>query len=145
MGGKVPDTYLINTEFSYTDVQLDVVTTNKGNNSNAVVLVCQSTDSGWYEFDVSNSGTYAIYAVNASGYNELDSGNSKSIKAGLSTNLYTAICKGTELSLSINGDAVTSITDSSFNFSSGNIGIGVSSLQGLPVDVFIESLKVSQP
>jgi len=144
-GGEVPDTYLFNNNFTYTDVQLEVVATNMGNNSNAVVLVCRSTDSGWYEFDLSNSGTYDIYAVNQDGYNELTSGNSKSIKAGLSTNTYTAVCKGSELSLYINGDFVDSITDTNFNFATGSIGIGVSSLEGLPVDVAIDTLKVSQP
>jgi hypothetical protein len=147
VGDNVPAAYLYNPSFTYTDVQLDVVTTNNGNNSNAVALVCRYTESGWYEFDISNSGTYSIYAVDVvqQSFNKLAEGNSPSIKAGLSTNLYTAVCKGSELTLYVNGDLVDTITDSSFNFSAGNIGIGVSSLQGLPVDVFIESLKVSQP
>ena len=149
-GGELPITYLYNNAFSYTDVRLDMLTTNIGNNANDVSLVCRFTGSSWYEFDVSNSGSYAIYAVDVDGtvqqgYNELTSGNSVSIKSGHSTNSYAAVCKGNELSLLVNGDLVATIQDTQFKFTEGNIGVGVTGRQVLPIDVSIDSLTTSQP
>jgi len=146
-GDTIPTMYYFNENFTYTDVRIDVVTTNNGNNSNAVILICQSNEGGWYEFDVSNSGIYTIYAWDAAQqvWSELDAGNSSSIGSGLATNTYTAVCRGNDLSLFVNGELAASIVDTTFNFSEGSIGFGVSATQAVPVDLFIDSLTVSQP
>jgi hypothetical protein len=146
LDGNIAAHYLYNLDFTYANVRMDLVTTNNGNNSNAVILVCHSTDSGQYEFDISNSGIYAIYAVDAEfNYTKLASGTSAAIKSGLSTNVYTGVCKGNELSLYVNGELVETILDTTFNFGEGNIGIGVSAFQALPVEVSIDTLTVSEP
>jgi len=140
--------YLINEANSYADVKVDLMTTNDGNNSNEVGVVCQvSPDLGWYELDISNSGSYSIYAYDANNdeFTELVYGNSSSIKTGHGTNTVTAVCSGNELSLYVNGDFVDGITDTTFNYTEGNVGVVVSSSSGLPVDVTLNSLTVSQP
>jgi hypothetical protein len=147
---KIPSVLLINDAFTYTDVQVQVVATNNGNNSNGVSVVCRYSDTGWYEFRVSNAGLYAIYAYDTvgstqPGYYELFSGGSPAIQLGHATNVYTAICTGHELTLRVNDTLVKTITDTRYDFPEGKIGIGVSSPQTLPVDVQIESVTVSQP
>ena len=147
---KIPWFYLINNAFTYTDVQIEAVTTNNGNNANGVSLVCQYSDSGWYEFWLSNAGLYAIYVYDATGavqqgYSELFTGGSSAIKTGHETNVYTAICKGNELTLYVNDTPVKSITDTKFDLTEGKIGIGASSPQTLPVDLEFESVTVSAP
>ena len=149
-GDQSLTSYLMNIDYTYTDVQVDVVTTNAGNNSNGVGIVCQANENGWYEFTVSNTGLYAIYALDFNGvvqegYTELASGNFASIKTGLSTNTYTAVCSGSEISLFVNGELAETIRDTSFNYGEGNIGILVSSPFALPVDVTINSVTVSEP
>jgi hypothetical protein len=145
--GQTPSVYLINNASPYNDVQVEAVTTNNGNNSNGVDLVCRLNENGWYEFEVSNTGLYNIYAIDTpnNSYVTLGSGNSSAIKTGLAQNTYTAICKGNELTLLVNGALVTTIQETKFNFTEGRIGIGVSSLQGFPVEVSVESVKVSEP
>ena len=140
-------TYLINSEYLYTDVRIDLVATNNGNNSNDVGIVCQLNENGWYEFSISNGGSYAIYAYdeNQDEFIELSSGNSPSIKTGLSTNMYTAVCKGSEISVYINGELVETVDDTTFNYGEGQVGLEVSSLYNLPVDVVINSVAVSEP
>lgn len=140
----------MNESFTYTDVQLDVVTTNNGNNPNGVNLVCQYNDSGWYEFSIANSGLYSIYAADISlsatpTYNTLFSGGSGAIKSGLETNTYTVVCRGNELNLSINGTLVKTLIDTEYNFKEGKIGFGASSPEMLPVDIQFDSLSVSIP
>jgi 3-keto-disaccharide hydrolase len=143
----LPTIYYVNENFTYTDVQVDVVTTNNGNNSNAVVLVCQINEGGWYEFNVSNSGIYSIYVWDAAqeAWSELDAGNSSSIGSGLATNTYTAVCRGSDLSLFVNGELAANVVDTTFNFSEGSIGFGVSATQAVPIDLSIDSLTVSRP
>src|SRR5688572_33458054 len=64
---KIPWVQLINNDFNYTTVEVEVVTTNQGNNANGVSVFCQYTDSGWYEFVVSSAQLYEIYGFNAVG------------------------------------------------------------------------------
>jgi hypothetical protein len=128
---------------------VEVVAANTGNSDNGVSLVCRYSDSGWYEFRISNGGKYSIYAfgpggtILQSGY-ELENGGSPLIHTGKATNVYAAICKGNELSLEINGNREIT-TPTKYDFPGGNIGIGFSSPNKLSVDVEIESVKISEP
>lgn len=147
---KLPSVLFINNAFTYTDVQVEAVTTNNGNNANGVSLVCRYSDRGWYEFSLSNAGLYSIYAYDATApeqerYDELINGGSPAIKFGHVTNTYTAICQGNELTLLANDTPVKTITDTAYNFTEGMVGIAVSSPELLPVDVKIESVTVSEP
>ena len=144
-----PWAYLINNAFTYTDVKLEAVVVNNGNNSNGISLVCRYSDAGWYEFRVSSNGNFSIYAFGPGGEilnegNELSNRGSTAIRIGKETNIYTAVCKGNELSLEINGNPVESVI-AKYDFPEGNIGVGFSAPQNLPVDVELESVKVSRP
>jgi hypothetical protein len=145
----LPWAYLINNAFKYADVQLEVVTTNLGINANGVSLVCRYSDSGWYEFRISNNGKYSIFAfgpggtVPQGGYELADAG-SPAIHTGNAKNVYTATCKGNQLTLEINGTLVAK-PNARYDYPEGNIGIGFSSPQNLPVDVEFEFVKISEP
>jgi hypothetical protein len=144
--GDEPSAYLINNAFQYADVQLEVVVTNAGNNSNGISLVCRYGDSGWYEFTISNDQTYSIYVLGPDGAALQGGGpfGSKKILSGKEKNIYTATCKGNELSLAINGTTIETI-QTKYDFPEGKIGIGFSAPKNLPVDLQFESLKISQP
>ena len=147
---QIPRIYWVNEAFTYTNVQVDAVATNNGNNPNGINLICQYNDYGWYEFSIANSGLYSISAINTrlspiQAYTTLFSGGSNAIKAGFETNTYTIVCKGNELSLSINGTLVKTLVDTQYNYTEGKIGIGASSPEMLPVDIQFDSLSVSIP
>jgi len=142
--------YLINNDYSYTDVKVDAVVTNQGNNANGISLICRYSDIGWYEFVVSSSGTYKVFVVDNqgvvnSGYNELAYGGSEGIKTGFQTNTYGIVCKENQLTLLVNNKEEIAITDRRFKLPEGKIGIAVSSPLKLPVHVDFETLTVSQP
>ena len=140
-----PWAHLINDSFSYNDVQLEAVVTNNGNNGNGVSLICRHSDKGWIEFTVSNNQSYSIFVYDASG-EALQGGaaGSSKIPAGKGTNVYTATCKGDELSLSVNGNFIHSIKTNR-GLPEGNIGIGFSAPTNVPTDVEIESLNIREP
>lgn len=147
---RVGQFYLINDAFSYSDVKVEAVVTNRGNNSNGVGLVCRYSDIGWYEVQVSNSQKFAIFVVDSiglvsQGYNEVFTGESSAIQSGPSTNVYTMTCKGNVISLTVNGELLGTFEDTRFGLSDGKIGLSVWSPQTLPVIVDIETLTVSAP
>ena len=148
---KLARYYLINDNFTYADVKVEAVVINRGNNTNGVSLVCRYSDVGWYEFLISNSGTYSIYAVDRagivnSGYNQIDLGTSGLIKSGPgAVNVYAIACQGQELSLYINQELVDTITDVKFQFQEGKVGLGVSSPEKLPVKIEFDSFSVTKP
>jgi len=147
---KVPRFYLVNPAFDYSSVQMEITTTNYGNNANGVSLVCNYDGTNWYEFTISNAGLYSINAYDPTatalqGYIQLAGGGSGAIKSGQATNVYRAICNGSELTLYINDTLVKTLVDTKYNLTGGKIGLGVSSPQALPVEVSFESLTVSEP
>ena len=147
---KVPSVLLVNKEDTYTDVELEAVVTNNGNNANAAILACRVGENGWYGFEISSGGTYAIKAVDTTGklkdgYKILADGGSTTILYGKVTNVYRAVCEGNELSLFINDTPIEVITEDKFNFAEGYIGIGAASPEKLPVDLQFDSIKVSLP
>jgi len=143
--------YMFNNAFDYEDVRVDVRADNRGKNNNNISLICRyDPDTGWYEFNISNNGLYDIYyaEVTSSGkiaYNSIVNGGSNSIKQGKAVNEYAIVCKGTELTLYINGDEVNSINERNFGLRSGQVGMSVSSFNVLPILIEMDWFKVSEP
>ena len=139
--------YVTYDPYIYTDVRIDVEAENLGNNNNMVTMLCRyDEDLGWYEFNITNSGLYWIYYydnVIAKDYINLYNGGSTAIKMGRDTNVYTAICEGTELSLYINGVLARSVEHK--DLKEGQVGFGVSSFENYPVKVNFNWFEISQP
>jgi hypothetical protein len=134
----------------YTDVRLDARVNNRGVNNNNVSLICRYTEDGWYEFNIANNGLYWILVASVDddqkvAYDLIYNGGSNKIKSGKETNEYTAICKGNQLSLFINGEEARTVTDSKYVLPSGLVGTSVSSFDTLPVIVDFEWVKISEP
>ena len=140
-----PWAHLIQNTSTYNDVLLELTVTNNGFNNNGVSLICRHSEKGWIEFTVSNNQNYSILVFSSNG-DTLQGGSAGSpkIPVGKGTNVYTARCKGNELSLAVNGNHIHTI-ETNRDLPAGNIGIGFSAPANVAVDLEIESLKVSQP
>jgi hypothetical protein len=149
--GSPPQQYFINDLYSYSDVKVEAVVTNQGNNSNGVGLICRYTDIGWYEVQFSNSQSFAIYVVDnvgivSQGYNQVASNNVVSaIQSGLTTNTYGITCEENIITVFVNGEVIFEFFDDQFKLAEGNVGVSVWSPQQLPVNVDFESITVSEP
>ena len=143
--------YLFYGAFDYEDVTLEVRADNRGKNTNSVSLICRyDPEVGWYEFNIDNGGLYNILYAEVDkngdiGYNLITNGGSNAIKQGKDVNEYSITCKGDELSLSINGDEVNSITEKKYALRSGQVGISVSAFNVLPIIIEMDWIKVSEP
>jgi hypothetical protein len=143
--------YLFYNAFQYEDVKVDVHADNRGRNNNNISLICRyDPDVGWYEFNIANNGLYDIYygEVTSKGdiaYNRITNGGSNAIKQGKETNEYSISCKGDELSLMINGDEVTTVTEKKYGLRNGQIGVSVSSFNVLPILIEMDWIKINEP
>ena len=143
--------YLFYDAFTYEDVKVDVRADNRGRNNNNISLICRyDPEVGWYEFNIANNGLYDIYyaEVTSSGeisYERITNGGSNAIKQGKEVNEYSISCDGEELSLVINGDEVTSITENNYGLRDGQVGVSVSSFNVLPILIEMDWIEISEP
>jgi hypothetical protein len=143
--------YLFYNPFEYEDVTVELQADNRGRNNNNISLICRyDPDVGWYEFNIANNGLYWIYyaEVTQSGeisYNLVVNGGSNSIHQGKDINEYSITCKGDDLSLTINGDEVKTVSERTYGLRSGQVGMSVSSFDVLPIQIEMDWFKVSEP
>ena len=143
--------YMFFNAFNYDDVRVDVRADNRGRNNNSISLICRyDPNVGWYEFNIANNGLYDIlYAEIASngdiGYETIVNGGSNAIKQGKEVNEYSITCDGDQLSLTINGDEVKTVTERNYGLREGQVGMSVSSFNVLPILIEMDWFKISEP
>jgi hypothetical protein len=137
--------------FKYDDVRVDVRVDSRNINANHVTLICRySPQEGWYEFRIAHNGLYGIYYAkpNATGlitFRTIADGGSTKVKSGNAVNEYAIICQGSELTLYINGELAKKDKDLLGVLRSGKVGVAISSLDGLPVNIGFDWIKYSEP
>lgn len=121
-----------------------------GPNNNAYGVLCRYQDEkNFYIFLISGDGYYAVgkYETGRDQITYLTPNGeyvfSEVINQGVATNLLRVSCVGNELSLSVNGLPLISVTDSSFV--GGDVGLGVSTLEPGTAVVQFDDLLVLAP
>ena len=143
--------YAIYGDQKYDDVRVDVSADNRGTNDNNVSLICRyDKKEGWYEFNVANSGLFDIFygqftPDNKVIYSKIADGGSNHIKQGKDVNQYGISCKGSTLTLYINGFETRKVNENNYALRSGSVGVSVSSFNDLPAKVLFDWVKISQP
>lgn len=149
MTGRKIDGYFIYTPQEYDKVKVTTQVENRAYYTGTFVIVCNYSETlGWYEFDIGSDGLWAMRAhdtLGNTGYLDLLSGGSKSIRTRFNVNEYSATCDGNHLTLFANGTNIAEFTDKILDLKSGKIGLGV--LSGDQVPVLMESawVRVEQP
>jgi len=121
-----------------------------GPNNNAYGVLCRYQDeNNFYIFLISGDGYYAIgkYETGKDQVTYLTENQefiaSDLINQGVATNLVRVSCVGNELSLSVNGLPLVTIIDDSL--ASGDVGLGVSTLEPGTAVVQFDDLLVLAP
>lgn len=121
-----------------------------GPNNNAYGVLCRYQDeNNFYIFLISGDGYYAIgkYQTGEQQITYLTPNQeyvfSDLINQGVATNLLRVSCIGNELSLSVNGLPLVTVTDDSF--AGGDVGLGVSTLEPGTAVVQFDDLLVLAP
>lgn len=123
---------------------------SSGPNNNAYGVLCRYQDeNNFYIFLISGDGYYAIgkYETGEQQITYLTPNQeyvfSDLINQGVATNLIRVSCVGNELSLSVNGLPLVTVTDNSF--AGGDVGLGVSTLEPGTAVVQFDDLLVLAP
>jgi hypothetical protein len=138
--------YYMYTPYEYDDVSIKLNAENRGRNNNNVSLVCRMNSEGtqWYEFSVESGGLWYLYAFDEK-YNSIANGGTQALKQGREVNEYAMTCEGDQITLSINGEELRTVTDNNYGFSGGLVGFNISSLNVLPITVNVNWFEISQP
>jgi hypothetical protein len=130
---------------SFSDFTIEVEMTFAGGaDINWQSVICRYSGFTYYTFNISADGYYAIYLVDFTGIHTLTEPTySDFIHKGYSKNMVSIECIGSNLSLTVNGQKLTHITDSTR--SSGEIGLAVYSMDGLYSEASFDNLVVYGP
>lgn len=133
---------------SFGDVRVEVdATKSSGPEDNSFGLVCRFVDNdNFYFFVVSSDGYQAIGKYQAGQFSYLSADKMQStsnVKSGTATNHLRADCIGSTLTLYINGQQTSSVTDSSF--STGDVGVIVGTFDTPNVGILFDNFVVYKP
>ena len=141
--------YYMYKPYTYRDTSLKLNAQNLGRNNNNVSLVCRMHDDGskWYEFSVTSSGLWTLFAFDEI-YHILGSGGTNFLRQESEENEYQMICKDDAMQLLINGQEIRTIQDTRFGFQEGYAGFNISAIQGysvLPITVQVNRFEIALP
>lgn len=134
--------------YIFTDVRIEVEAIKiDGPDNNTFGVICRMKDEkNYYAFVISSDGYAGIIKVEEGAYQLINSQSMEfapSVNQGERINYLIATCKGSELSLDINGVNQFSIKDGSFE--RGDVGLIAGSFEEAGVDIFFDNLTVFQP
>lgn len=138
--------YYMYTPNEYEDVSIKLNAENRGRNNNNISLICRMNSEGtqWYEFSVESGGLWYLYAFDEK-YNSIANGGTNALKQGREVNEYAMTCDGDQITISINGQELRTVTDNKYGFSDGLVGFNISSLNVLPITVEVNWFEIAEP
>ena len=151
LGGRNLHVFALYQPEVYKNVRINLSVINRGDNANSLSVICRYKEKeGWYQYEIFNSGLYNLYYVvwdkdKHPSPTLLADGGSNAIRQGKDFNEISVICDERDLKLFVNGQLTQSYTDNQFVLRDGQIGIGVSSFNRLPVRLDFDWLKISVP
>ena len=133
---------------SFGDVRVEVDATKSiGPEDNSFGLVCRFVDNdNFYFFVVSSDGYQAIGKYQAGQFSYLSADKmqpTSNVKSGTAVNHLRADCIGSTLTLYINGQQTSSVSDSSF--STGDVGVIVGTFDTPNVGILFDNFVVYKP
>lgn len=140
--------YYMYKPYTYRNTSIKLNAQNLGRNNNNVSLVCRMHDeSKWYEFSVTNSGLWTLFAFDQI-YHILGSGGTNLLRPEREENEYGMVCQDDKIQLFINGQEIKTVQDTRFGFQEGYAGFNISSVQGysvLPITVQVNRFEIALP
>lgn len=134
-------------QFRDSQIEVDAVLLS-GPTDDAFGVICRyQDDQHFYGFLLSHDGYYGIFKMQDGNLLLADSQEglkfSETIRQGGIVNHIQAVCQGTTLKLSINGEVVSMVEDDSY--SKGQMGLIVGTYESAGVELFFDNLFVLQP
>ncbi|MFQ6100351.1 MAG: protein kinase [Anaerolineae bacterium] len=133
---------------SFDDLVIEVDATQVSapdNDNNAYGVKCrEQADGDGYGLIISGDGYYSIQIVVDGDWNPLVAWTTSDvIHQGNAANHIRAVCDGTHLALSVNGELLAEIEDSTYT--GGDIALAATTFEDTPTEVHFDDLVVSAP
>lgn len=129
----------------YEDVAIRLKAGNLGKTTFNIGLVCRRNENTWYEFRITGEGLWYLYKYDGR-YLTLDNGGATAIKTGINTNEYEMLCVGNQISLSINGETVSTFSFKTSFYAQGQVGFSIlSGPDVFPMNIKATELEISKP
>ena len=135
----------------YADVRVDALLQSRGTGPDAIGVFCRYTEAnGWYEFNVSNDGSYSVLfgqwlEPGIATYGPIASDRSIYLQPGGTQNEVGLGCEGDALMLYLNGKLFRKLDVSRFGLSVGRLGLAAASFENVPVIAAFDRVRVSPP
>ena len=142
--------YAIYGAFEYESVHIETRVENRGSDINAVGLVCHYDEqAGWYEFNISNDGTYNVLygqwlAENIARYTPILNDTSERIEEETAPNEIGLDCYENIVQLYINGKLIRKLDVTHVGLTGGKVGLSLASFEEAPVILSFDWVEVSQ-
>lgn len=135
-----------NRSFDNLVIEVDATQVSAGpTNDNDYGVICREQgDGNGYYLLVSGDGYYAILKGAGGEFEKLvDWTQSDAVRQGNATNHIEAVCNGSTLELSVNGQRLATAEDSTFT--QGDIALTTTTYEDVPSEVHFDNLAVSKP
>lgn len=135
----------------YDNLRVDAKFVNNALSPAAIGLICRYSETdGWLEYNVSTDGTYNVLygkwlSSGIADYLPIISAPSNAIQPSGATQEIGLICSDNFLSLFINQTLIRRVDVSSYNLTTGKVGLTASSFENTPVIATFDWVKVSEP
>jgi len=142
--------YVILGAEEYTDAHITARFDSRSASPSALGVVCRYSEAnGWYEFNISEDGTYNVLfgqwlAAGVADYQPIASDFSEYIRPNGEANEVGMDCQGNTLWLYLNGKLFRKIDVSRFGLTGGRLGLSMASFENAPVVAGFEWVQVGQ-
>ena len=134
----------------YSDARIDASLDNRSTSPSSLGLICRYSESnGWYEFNISEDGTYTVLfgqwlSAGVAEYQPIASDASEYIHRDGAENQIGLDCQGNTLWLYLNGKLFRKLDVTRFGLTEGKLGLAVASFQNAPIIAGFNWVKVGQ-
>lgn len=140
--------YAVNNSHEYKNVSISAKFS--GAPSGSVGLICNYSETGWYEFDLASDGTYSLLFGKSLGegiaqYTSIATDSTDYLQAGNLNYEIGLTCRENSLLLYINGTLLRNKEVTNYGLTEGRVGINVASFEETPMTATFDWVKVSEP
>jgi hypothetical protein len=142
--------YVILGTEQYSDARIDASLSSRSASPSSLGVLCRYSEAnGWYEFNISEDGTYNVLfgqwlSAGVAEYQPIAWDFSEYIQQNGALNQVGMDCKENILWLYLNGKLFRKIDVTRFGLTEGRMGLSMASFENSPVIAGFESVQVGQ-
>jgi hypothetical protein len=140
--------------YDYTDIHIETIMQSRQATPSSMGLICRYSENGWYEFTISEDGTYSVLfgqwlADEIAVYTPIATDSSEYIHTQRENSYFTnkvgLVCQEDVLWLYMNDKLFRKLDVSRFGLKDGKVGVAAASFENTTVISAFESFSAIEP